>query len=68
MELNQHKNLTASVHIDNTKLVDADQSLVYAKVSENGDEIFMYIKNAQNGRSIKIHLREFAEILSEQDI
>jgi hypothetical protein len=68
MELNQHKNLTASVHIDNTKIIDSENSLVYAKVSENGDEIFLYIKNAQSGRSIKIHLKEFAEILSEQDI
>jgi len=68
MELKQHKNLTASVHIDNTKLVDSDTSLVYAKVSEDGDEIFMYNKNSQTGRSIKIHLKEFAEILSEQDI
>ncbi len=65
MELKQFKNITATAHIDTTKIMDPDTSQVYAKVSENGDEIFMYIKNSQNGRSIKIHLKEFVEILSE---
>jgi len=65
MELKQFKNITATAHIDTTKIIDPDTSQVYAKVSENGDEIFMYIKNSQNGRSIKIHLKEFVEILSE---
>ena len=65
MELKQFKNITATAHVDTTKIMDPDTSQVYAKVSENGDEIFMYIKNSQNGRSIKIHLKEFVEILSE---
>lgn len=68
MELNQHKNISASVFIDNVKIIDLENSLVYAKVSKDDDEIFLFIKNAQTNRSIKLHIKQFAEILTEQDI
>ena len=67
MELDHKKNLTASVYIDNTKVIDADQSMVYGKIEDKDDTIYVYIKSS-NGRSVKLVFKKFAEELKDEDI
>ena len=67
MELDHKKNLTASVYIDNTKVIDADRSMVYGKIEDKEDTIYVYIKSS-NGRSVKLVFKKFAEELTDEDI
>ena len=67
MKLDLHKNITASVTLDNTKLIEHETSMVYAKTEEN--DIFLYVKDPRSGRTIKIVLRQYAEeVRDEKDI
>jgi len=67
MKLDLHKNLTASVTLDETKLIDHGTSMVYGKTED--DDVFIFIKDPRNGRSMKIHIREYLEeVRDEKDI
>lgn len=68
MELDFKKNLTAIVHVDNVKLVEHDGSRVYAKITKNDDEIFLFIKNSKTNRTIKLHLKQYVEEVEDKDI
>ncbi len=67
MELDHKKNLTASVYIDNNKLIESDKSMVYGKIDEKDDTIYVYIKSP-NGRSVKMVIRKYIEELKDEDI
>ena len=60
MKLDLHKNISASVTLDNTKMFDHGTSSVYGKVEDDGD-IFLFVKDSRNGRTMKIHIRKYAE-------
>lgn len=62
MKLDLHKHLTASVTLDNTTMISHDNSMVYGK-SEDDNDLYIYIKNPKNGRSIKIHIKEYAKVV-----
>ena len=67
MKLDLHKNITASITLDNSKLIEHDTSMVYGKTDEN--DIFLYIKDPRNGRTVKIVLRQYVEeVREEKDI
>ena len=67
MKLDLHKNITASVTLDDRKLLDHENSMVYGKI-EN-DDIFLFVKDPVSGRTIKIVLRQYAEeVRDEKDI
>tara|TARA_B100000900_G_C20340229_1_gene617883 strand:- start:245 stop:448 length:204 start_codon:yes stop_codon:yes gene_type:complete len=67
MKLDLHKNITASITLDNNKLMDHDNSMVYGKVEE--DDVFLFVKDPRNGRTLKIVLRQYAEeVRDEKDI
>ena len=67
MELDHKKNLTASLYVDNTKIIDADNSMVYGKFEEKDDTIYVYIKSS-NGRSAKMVFKKYAEEHTDEDI
>ena len=67
MKLDLHKNITASITLDKTKLVDHETSMVYAKIED--DDVFLFVKDPRNGRTVKIVLRQYAEeVRDEKDI
>ena len=61
MELSVKKNIRASVYVNNQRLIDLENSSVYSKV-EN-DEIFIFIKHAKTGQSVKLVIQQCAEEL-----
>lgn len=67
MKLDLHKNITASITLDNSKLIEHDHSMVYAKTDD--DDVFLFIKDPRNGRTVKIVIRQYAEeVREEKDI
>ena len=67
MKLDLHKNLSASVTLDSSKMIDHEHSMVYGKTED--DDIFLYIKDPRSGRTMKIHIRQYAEeVRDEKDI
>tara|TARA_S200002703_G_scaffold148590_1_gene145442 strand:+ start:980 stop:1183 length:204 start_codon:yes stop_codon:yes gene_type:complete len=67
MKLDLHKNITASVTLDNNKMMDHETSMVYGKIED--DDIFLFVKDPINGRTMKIHIRKYAEeVREEKDI
>ena len=68
MELDHKKNLSAAVYIDNVKIIDLDNSMIYGKFDEKDEEAYFFIKNSHNGRSIKMIIKKYAEEVEEKDI
>jgi|TARA_R100000501_G_C2574713_1_gene80260 hypothetical protein len=68
MKLDFKKNIAASVYIDNTKLIDSDESRVFGKVDEDKGELYIYVKNPKSGRSIKMVFRTYVEEVENEDI
>ena len=67
MKLDLQKNITASVTLDNNKMMDHETSMVYGKIED--DDIFLFVKDPRNGRTMKIHIRKYAEeVREEKDI
>jgi len=67
MKLDLHKNITASITLDNSKLIDHETSMVYGKIED--DDIVLFVKDPRNGRTIKIVLRQHVEeVRDEKDI
>lgn len=67
MKLDLHKNLTASITLDNAKMMDHETSMVYGKIED--DDVYLFIKDPRNGRTMKIHIRRYAEeVRDEKDI
>lgn len=67
MKLDLHKNITASITLDDNKMMDHETSMVYGKIED--DDIFLYVKDPRNGRTMKIHLRQYVEeVRDEKDI
>ena len=67
MKLDLHKNITASITLDNSKLIEHDHSMVYAKTED--DDVFLFVKDPRNGRTVKIVIRQYAEeVREEKDI
>ena len=65
MKLDLQKNITASVTLD--KMMDHETSMVYGKIED--DDIFLFVKDPRNGRTMKIHIRKYAEeVREEKDI
>ena len=67
MKLDLQKNITASITLDNNKMMDHETSMVYGKIED--DDIFLFVKDPRNGRTMKIHIRKYAEeVREEKDI
>ncbi len=67
MKLDLHKNITASVTLDDNKMIDHETSMVYGKTED--DDIYLFIKDPSTSRTIKVHLRQYAEeVRDEKDI
>ena len=64
MKLDLHKNISASVTLDNTKMFSHDTSSVYGKIDDSGD-IFLFVKDSHNNRTMKIHIRQYAEEIEQ---
>ena len=68
MKLTLHKNITASVTLDNTKMFDHGSAAVYGNIEKDGD-LYLFIKDSNSGRSMKIHIKEYAkEVEQIEDI
>ena len=68
MELEHKKNLSASIYVDNVKLMDLNNSSVYGKFDDNTNDAYFLFKNDQNGRSIKMIIQKTAEEVEKKDI
>ncbi len=67
MKLDIHKNLTASVTLDEAKLADHSTSIVYGKTED--DDVYLFIKDPATNRTIKVHIRQYVEdVRNEKDI
>ena len=67
MKLDLHKNITASITLDDRKLIEHDNSMVYGKIED--DDVFLYVKDPRTNRTLKIVLRKYAEeVRDEKDI
>ena len=67
MKLDLHKNLSASITLDKSTMMSHDNTMVYGKAE--GDDIYLFVKDPRNGRTMKIHIRKYAEeVRDEMDI
>jgi len=67
MKLDLHKNLTASVTLNESKIADHSTSMVYGKTED--DDVYLFIKDPSTNRTIKVHIRQYVEeVRDEKDI
>ena len=66
MELKVKKHIKAAVYVNNTRLIDLENSTVYSRV--DGDEVYIMIKHESSGQSVKLVIKQYAEEIENEDI
>ena len=62
MELDHKKNAQASVYVDEVKIIDLENSMIYAKFDDENDDAYFMIRNQETGRSIKVLIKKYTKV------